>query len=423
LHNPAVLTDNFRAILRELEQGHDNYLITGKAGTGKSTLLRLFAKTTAKNHVVLAPTGVAALNAGGQTIHSFFGFPPRMMDPSELRPSRKRKMYQKLETIVIDEISMVRADMIDLIDKFLKLQRKNTMPFGGVQMVFFGDVMQIPPVIAHREEAAYLRSRYISPYFFSAHVFELETSFRPIELTEVFRQKDHHFIKLLDQIRLGSLDYDDLDFINERCQKIFPRGLPYIHLSARNAAVDRTNRAKLDELNTSSMTFPARTTGVFQSKNTLADEILVLKENAQVMFLKNDPEGKYVNGTLGIVDEMTNEAIRVKTDDEVIELGLATWEMVKYNFENEKIHSEVVGTFTQFPLKLAWAMTIHKSQGKTFDRALIDLGRGAFTSGQTYVALSRCRELEGISLSRPLQMSDIITDRILVEFNERMRRI
>ncbi|BDS10044.1 ATP-dependent DNA helicase [Aureispira anguillae] len=413
------LNPDFKACLHEMERTNNCLFITGKAGTGKSTLLRYWRAGTRKKNAVLAPTGIAALNIEGQTIHSFFGFPPRPLKKEEIKVRRNRKMFQALETIIIDEISMVRADMMEQIDFFLRVNRNNPAPFGGVQMIFFGDLFQLPPVIASREEKILFQQHYESPYFFSAAVFK-DLEINMIELRQVYRQDNRRFIRLLDSIRLRRIDEEEFNELNERYIEGFDDDDYYVILSARNAEVDRINEQKLAELTTETFSYVAKITG---SVSVLpAETPLHLKVGAQVMFLKNDPKRRYVNGTVGKVHALTQDAIKVailKPNGTIgyINVEPFEWDVVKHKInEKHEIETENVGKFTQYPLRLAWSMTIHKSQGKTFDRVIIDMGKGAFEFGQTYVALSRCRTLEGIVLRRPLRPQDIFVDERVVDF-------
>lgn len=420
------LSGDFQYVLDMIEKGGKNLFVTGRAGTGKSTLLKLFKNTTRKNLVVLAPTGIAALNVGGQTIHSFFRLPPKPMSFDELVKRRKQKMYKKIETIIIDEISMVRADLLDSIDILLRLSREDDRPFGGVQMVFFGDLFQLPPVVSSDVEAGYFSTVYESPYFFSAQVFNDGFEMKGVELNKVYRQDNRHFLRLLEAVRLNRVDYDDLDDLNERYDPKFEAPDFYITLAARNATVHAINKRKLDQIPLDSEKYKAQVTGSFPANLYPTDAALQLKLNAQVMFIKNDPEGQFVNGTIGKVVKLEKDTLTVLVADDkgeelYIKVHKMDWEIVKYKLggdRNNQIETETLGTFTQFPLKLAWAITIHKSQGKTFDKMVIDMGR-AFEFGQTYVALSRCRTLEGIVLKKELTFQDIKTDPRVVDFYER----
>lgn len=427
-HSPLVLNDDFRYVLDTLEKDGKSMFVTGRAGTGKSTLLQLFRRTTRKKTAVLAPTGVAALNVQGQTIHSFFGFPPRIVTPQEAsrKVSRKdlKRLYQNLEVLIIDEISMVRADILDGINRFLQINRENISPFGGVQVVFFGDPFQLPPVVTNDPvEVGYFRDYYETPYFFSAKVFEEpDFNLEMLELRKVYRQESRHFLRLLEAIRINNLDHDDLQDLNERWTPDFETPEGYITLSARNATADKINRTALERLPGREMTFPAEVKGQFDPGNFPTEALLRLREGAQVMFVKNDLEKQFVNGTIGKVIQLGSEKITVLVEEEngkkrKIDVAPAEWEIIRYKSEpSGEIGTETVGSFRQYPLKLAWAITIHKSQGKTFDRILVDLGSGAFEHGQLYVALSRCRTLEGIVLRQPIRHQDVITDEQVVEF-------
>ncbi len=422
---PYVLSQEFNYALDVVEKEGRHLFLTGRAGTGKSTWLRLFRQTTRKKVVVLAPTGVAALNVGGQTIHSFFGFPPRPMNARDIRKRRFRKLYERMEVLVIDEVSMVRADLMDHMDRFLRLNRGNDEPFGGVQLVLVGDLFQLPPVVASEAEQYLFSEYYASPWFFDAHVMqELLPAFEMVELRRVFRQDSRYFLRLLDAIRMGMVDHEDLEDLNERYQPHFGDEPGYITLSPYNRLVDRINLRHLRNLDTPARTYRATISGTFDPRLYPTEAELQLKVGAQVMFVVNDQAGRaYVNGTIGQVVALQPERVIVEVtesdESRTIEVEPHEWEIVRYKASDDKpgeIETEVVGTFRQLPLRLAWAVTIHKSQGKTFERVIIDMGRGAFETGQTYVALSRCRTLEGIVLKQPIRLQDIRTDERVVEF-------
>ena len=425
LTTPLELNKEFRDVLDEMEKTKKNLFITGRAGTGKSTLLGLFRSTTRKKCVVLAPTGVAALNVSGQTIHSFFGFPGKFFGPEEVRRRKDRRVYENLEVLIIDEISMVRSDLFDHIDRFLRMNRANPKPFGGVQVFLFGDMFQLPPVVSSPEEQFYFQSYYVSPYFFSAKVFEDGFECEMIELNKVYRQEARLFIRLLDAVRTGTIDFDDFEELNSRHIPNFEAKDNYITLSSRNALVNALNEKELRNLSTPECLFVAETTGLIDPKQVQIDVHLRLKLGAQVMFIKNDPKREFVNGTIGKIIRLTTQNITVQINEKGIEKEIEvekqTWEMIRYVSANEgaNISTEIIGTFKQYPLRLAWAITIHKSQGKTFDKVIIDLGTGAFEVGQTYVALSRCRTLNGIILKQPLRNNDIKVDERILDFYER----
>lgn len=430
MKEPLVLDTTFREILEQLEISKEHFFITGRAGTGKSTLLQLFRKTTGKKTVVLSPTGISALNVNGQTIHSFFQFPPKLLIPHELYPVKRiQNLLKAVEVIIIDEISMVRADVIDAIDTSLRMNRKVNEPFGGIQMIFFGDLFQLPPVVSSQEERLYFQSTYSSAYFFAAHVFQKNVHLQMIELTTVYRQSERNFIRLLDSIRTMQFDYEDLEYINERYQPDAVPEEPYLTLCSINATANQINAARLAAIREPSYFFYAEAKGDFSEKLFPTDYKLELKLHAQVLLLRNDPEKRFVNGSLGTIIEIGDEKIVVKIAKEdgssqEVDLPKMTWENNRYKLSDDaggSISSEVIGSFTQFPVKLAWAVTIHKSQGKTYDRVAIDLGRGAFEHGQTYVALSRCRTMKGIYLKKPLTHRDIMVDETVVEYYESNR--
>jgi ATP-dependent DNA helicase PIF1 len=419
------LNEQFRQALHIMEDTRKSVFITGRAGTGKSTLLNHFRQTTEKKVAVLAPTGVAALNVRGQTIHSFFGFKPNIT-PERVRIVRSgddRNIYRKLDAIVIDEISMVRADLLDCVDRFLRLNgRRKDRPFGGLQMIFIGDLYQLPPVATGAERQIF-RSLYESPYFYSAGVFSsLEMEF--VELEKIYRQHDDTFIRLLNAIRNNSITEDDLTLLNQRCLPDFepPPDEFYIYLTTTNALAEEVNDRQLTRLNGTLYTFTGRIEGEFGREYLPTAVDLQVKEGAQIMMLNNDAEGRWVNGSIGkildILPGRNSEHIVVAelADGGVVEITPYTWEIFRFFAEDGQLKSEVVGRFRQYPLMLAWAVTIHKSQGKTFDRVIIDIGKGAFAHGQTYVALSRCTTLDGIVLRRPILKKHVLMDYRVLKF-------
>ncbi|MFH1245382.1 MAG: AAA family ATPase [Candidatus Omnitrophota bacterium] len=421
------LNEQFRKALEVMEQTSENVFVTGKAGTGKSTLLDYFRSVTRKKIVVLAPTGVAALNVLGQTIHSFFGFKPDItLEKVKKIQGKRARIFRELETVIIDEISMVRADLLDCVEKFLRLNgRSGHLSFGGIQMIFIGDLYQLPPVVTPKEIEIF-RQHYTSPYFFSARLFE-GFKLRFIELEKVYRQKDEDFIRLLNAIRNNSITDEMLGILNKRVQPSADNnaGTFTLHLTTTNQMAAEINSRHLGQLKTKIFTFPADVSGDFEKYAYPADCQLQVAAGAQVMLLNNDSENRWVNGTIAEVREIRrgrkNDAdiicVRLK-DGGVEEVQPYTWELFHYRFNEDTlaIETESAGSFTQYPLKLAWAITIHKSQGKTFEQVVIDMGRGAFAYGQTYVALSRCTSLAGITLKRPLRKSDIRMDWNIVRF-------
>lgn len=411
--------------LMEKSKGH--VFVTGRAGTGKSTLLQYFRFRTAKNVVILAPTGVAAVNVGGQTIHSFFKFKPNVTVSSIKKKKTAHKdkptIYKKLTTIVIDEVSMVRADLLDCIDRFLRYNGPDVeSPFGGVQIIFMGDLYQLPPVVTSREREIF-RDHYATPYFFSARVFE-EIDLQFVELETVYRQKDGEFIRLLNGIRNRTITDDDLELLNQRCDPDFdpPDEDFYISLTSVNATADEINERQLSRLKGKTWKARGSVEGKFEKEYLPTALELNLKQGAQIMLLNNDSFGRWINGTIGKVmgfvqDDEGDEVIVALLDNgDIVEIARNTWEIYRYFLKGKELASEPVGSFTQYPVRLAFAVTIHKSQGKTFERALIDVGRGTFAHGQMYVALSRCVSLEGIVLRQPLKKSHILMDWKIVRF-------
>ena len=420
------LNDRFVQALELMEQGGRSVFITGRAGTGKSTLLSYFRNSTAKTIAVLAPTGVAALNVKGQTIHSFFGFRTNITLERVRRihySDEDDNIYKKLDAIVIDEISMVRADLLDCVDKFLRLNGPNRRrPFGGIQVIFFGDLYQLPPVVTGTEKAV-LKELYETPYFYSASVFtSLDMEF--IELEKVYRQHEGQFLDLLNSIRNNTVSEEGLELLNQR---YLPRFEPppddfYIYMTTTNKLAREINNQRLEELKGSASTFTARIEGEFDDKSMPTAAVLQVKVGAQIMMVNNDSDGRWVNGSIGkitgmAVDENEETVIIAElTDGTEVEISPYTWEIYKFYVEEGLLQSETVGKFRQYPLMLAWAVTIHKSQGKTFDRVIIDIGRGTFSFGQAYVALSRCTTLEGIVLKKPILKKHIWTDYRVVKF-------
>ncbi len=419
------LTDEFSQTFDLMENSNDCLFITGKAGTGKSTLLRYFRAKTQKNIAVLASTGISAITVNGQTIHSFFQFPPRFIQQSEIRLlGRTRQLIQKVDTIIIDEASMVRADIMDGIDYSLRINRANDKPFGGVQIILMGDLFQLPPVV-RADTREIFEKKYAGPYFFSARVFK-EIAIRCIELIHIFRQKDPKFISLLNNIREGVHTERDLKFLNSRVVRETNEKSTYITLTPRNDDAARINTEHLDKINEPPQTFTAIVTDEFKESEYPNEFYLVLKSNAQVMMIRNDTEQKrWVNGSLGHVEKLTSSSIRVNINGKVHEVLREKWEKIQYiyNPDTEAVEAKVIGTFEQFPTRLAWAITIHKSQGQTFDNVDIDIGDGAFAHGQVYVALSRCTSLEGIRLKRNISRRDVIFDHRVREFNLQSREI
>lgn len=421
----------FRQIEALINYTDTSVFMTGKAGTGKSTFLKYITTTTRKKHVVLAPTGIAAVNAGGQTLHSFFHLPlkPLMPDDPEFAPDRlsKRMKYSKqfvkllkeLELIIIDEISMVRADVIDFIDKLLRHYcRNNHRPFGGKQLLMVGDVFQLEPVVTSQAREI-LRHAYSNFYFFSARVFA-EFDLVPIELHKVYRQSDAEFVGMLDRVRSGNPDADDLRRINARVRAATDdSGCMTMTIATRREIVDHINESHLDALPDKAITFTAEVKDDFPESSFPTDRYLTLKKGAQVVFIRNDPEGRWVNGTIGHIYELKPTELQVVLEDgDIHTIEPEVWNNVEYSYDEKerKVIETVKGSFRQYPVKLAWALTIHKSQGLTFSHIIIDVGPGAFTGGQSYVALSRCTSLEGITMASPLRPSDIYVSTAVQQF-------
>lgn len=413
------ITPEFQRAFDLMENSTKSAFITGKAGTGKSTLLKYFRLKTSKNTVVLAPTGIAALNVNGQTIHSFFQFPPELLQKNRIQKIYKKvPLFQKIDILIIDEISMVRADMLDAIDYSLRLHRDSDIPFGGVQIIFFGDMYQLPPVVTG-DLKQYFADNFESEYFFGADVFG-SFKFQIIELQKIFRQKDAFFINMLNNIREGKVLASDLTSLNSRLVPDFKASKDdlFITLASTNSIADNENQRRLNFISNPTLTYSASVSGDFESKSYPTDLNLNLKVDAQVMLIKNDPDKRWVNGTIGKVVSLTDNSVKVEVNGSKYDLERATWENIEYKYDQEekKILPIVKGSFTQYPLKLAWAVTIHKSQGRTFQQVVIDLGNGAFAHGQTYVALSRCTSFEGIILKNSIRAKDIIVDQKVKNF-------
>lgn len=395
----------------------ENYFITGKAGTGKSLLLQHLKDYSLKNLVVVAPTGVAALNVGGQTIHSLFLIPPTFIAPDSLPHNKKiSKLLKNIEVLVIDEVSMVRADLMDAMDHSFRMARDSNEAFGGVQVIMFGDLYQLPPIVSDPELDRYFKENNGGYHFFNANVWK-RSQFATYELSEVFRQKDESFKKILNAIRVGESDTDLLDSLNKRTG-FEPPDDGYVYLTTNNYKANRINAQKLATLPTVERSYKAKTSGTVDARTFPTDENLHLKVGAQVMILRNDTEKRWINGTIGTVTALFSDSVAVEVDGSEYKIPLATWNKVRYSFsaKTNKLQESITSSFTQFPLRLAWALTIHKSQGKTFDNVVIDMDKGSFSSGQTYVALSRCTTLNGIYLTQPIKREDVIVDASIVAF-------
>ncbi len=442
--SPDLTNVEQQTVLHLLRESQDCIFLTGKAGTGKSTLLRYIAQNTHKKHVILASTGIAALNVGGQTIHSFFKLPFRPLPPDDpdlvnehrmfemLRYSKShRELIRQLELVIIDEVSMVRADTIDAIDRILRVYRGHrNFPFGGVQILFVGDLHQLEPVVK-TEERLILQRFYNSHFFFSARVFQpLDSGYCRligIELHKVYRQEDPTFVSLLDRLRTGTVQSEDIQLINTRVSigSLEEQKDLVITLSSKRMQVAQINEACLDRLDGKSILLQGFVEGDFAENLHPTELQLSLKNGAQVMFLVNDRDKRWANGTIGKIariDEDLGLVFVEMANGDIHPVERHIWENIRYSFDEEKqeIVSEVLGVFHQYPLRLAWAITIHKSQGLTFDKVVIDLKERIFASGQAYVALSRCRSLEGMTLNAPLVRRDVIVRHEVSQYYQTM---
>ena len=424
--------------IRIIQHTHQTLFLTGKAGTGKSTFLRYIAQTTKKKYIVLAPTGIAAINAGGSTLHSFFKLPFHPLLPNDTRYTQqklkdtlkyngeKRKILREVELIIIDEISMVRADLIDFIDKVLRVYSRNIyQPFGGKQLLLVGDMYQLEPVLKE-DERQLLKPYYSSPFFFDALVFK-EMKLVSIELQKVYRQTDPVFINILDSIRTTRVSINQLSTLNQQVGKAITneKNKLAITLSGKRDTVDHINEQELSCLPGKTIMLYGHIEGDFPENNLPTPIELYLKVGAQVLFIKNDKEKRWVNGTLGTIvsfskEEPTIIVVRTEKGEEVnVEQEIWSNVIYSYNEKEQKIEEQEIGVYQQYPLKLAWAITIHKSQGLTFNNVNIDLTGGVFAGGQTYVALSRCTSLEGISLKYPIRKEDVFIRSEIVQFAQR----
>jgi len=401
-------------------------MITGRAGTGKSTLVREMVRQGGRNQVVLAPTGVAALNVCGATIHSFFGLPPRIINPKDIRPSPSRRLlYQKLDRIIIDEMSMVRADVLDAIDHSLRINRGNEEPFGGVKILLIGDFLQLPPVVTSEEEEILAHCGYQTPHLASANALQgLNVKF--LELATVHRQDDLRFIRMLGDLRIGENVENVVNALNAECYGPHRQpGMPIV-LTATNAQADSHNQAKMAALPSRAVTYAGVVQRAFPEKDFPAPANLQLKREARVILVKNDPKRRWVNGSLGTVTRTGADSVWVRLDgrSDDCEVNREKWDRIKYRWSqtDNRIVTEIVGSYNQIPLKLAWAITIHKSQGLTLENVRVDLQTGAFASGQAYVALSRAKSLAGLSLSHPLAVADVRVDPTLLAVTEEIAR-
>ena len=431
--NIDLNNEDFQNVWNLIQHTRQSVFLTGKAGTGKSTFLRYICENTKKKYVVLAPTGIAAVNVGGQTLHSFFKIPfkPLLPDdpdfsPKQIRktqrfPKEKVKLLKELELIIIDEISMVRADIIDFVDKLLKIYSGNMRePFGGKQLLFVGDIFQLEPVVT-RDMREILSRFYKQFFFFNAHVFGA-LGLIPIELRKIYRQKDDEFISMLDRVRVNAASWADMALLNSRCDPNYSNSDDAfaITLATRRDTVNAINDEHMAALKTPEFSYQGQIEGEFPENDLPTALTLVLKEGAQVIFIRNDKDGRWVNGTIGKVNHLSPDKVWIEMEDgEINEIEPEAWENIQYSYDEKKkvVVENVLGSFSQFPIKPAWALTVHKSQGLTFNHVVIDFAGGAFTGGQTYVALSRCTSLDGITLLKPLSGRDIIVHPAVVNFS------
>lgn len=409
--------------------------LTGKAGTGKSTFLKYICETTQKKHVVLAPTGIAAVNVGGQTLHSFFKIPLKPLvpdDPDYANPARMRKMLRytkdkvklirELDLIIIDEISMVRADVIDFIDRVLRVYSGNMRePFGGKQLLFVGDIFQLEPVVTP-DTRDILRRYYKNFFFFSAQAFS-KINLVPIELQKIYRQSDSDFISLLDRVRVNHPTPNDIARLNQRYNPDFKeeKGVFSMTLATRRDTVDAINDEHMQAIKSPERIYEGVIEGDFPENSLPTARLLSLKVGAQVIFIRNDKEKRWCNGTIGKVAQLEDERVRVELEDgSEVFVQIEVWENMQYTYneKEKKVEEKVLGSFAQIPIKPAWALTVHKSQGLTFNNVVLDFAGGAFSSGQTYVALSRCTSIDGITLLKPLNERDIIVNIAVVDFSK-----
>lgn len=423
-----ILTEEFRSALSLFENSDENWFLTGNAGTGKTTLVKKFREQTKKKVVLLAPTGIAAFNVKGQTINSFFHFPPCIITPEIIsKIHTNNRIYKTVDTIIIDEVSMVRADVFEGIDIFMRKHgRDSNRPFGGAQIILVGDPYQLPPVVTSEEEPIISRF-YKTPYFFSTEAYK-KGNFQFLELIEIHRQHDENFIGFLNLVRQGKVDMQILKPINDRLvESVYTHSERQgVTLSTTNSVATIINRTQLLKLPEPEYEFRAKIRKDFpEEKNTIVPRKLVLRKGARVMTLKNT--GKFKNGDMGTVTKLDKSNIIIKLDStgEKIVVLPQKWENIRYKVDpgTNSIKMEVVGELRQFPLRLAWAITVHKSQGMTFDRVNVDYSRSPFVGGQTYVALSRCRTLEGLTITKELYPNDVFVDDRIVDYMNNLQKI
>lgn len=418
--SPALGTQ-YNPAVKWLRDNPKNLFLTGRAGTGKTTLLRQLIEQEAATTIVLAPTGVAAMNIGGQTLHSFFKFPPRLLDTPDIKRMANARIARKMTTLIIDEISMVRADMLQILDETLRLNRADRSPFGGVRVIVSGDLHQLPPVI-EADVAPILQEKYGGAWFHKANGFQYG-NFHLLALKHVFRQQDDEaFLEILGQLRQGGLEQKNAETLNARVsgQSAVEASDTHIVLTPNNNAAWRINQTRLETLDTREQLFEATIDGQMDEKSYPTDADLRLKIGARIMLIRNDTMGRWVNGSIGYIREFEDDAAIVEVEGDYHRIEAVTWEKFRYDWDRKegKISRSTIGSFKQLPVRLAYAVTIHKAQGLTMDKVYIDFDRGFFAHGQAYVALSRCRSLDGLELSRALRPNDIHIDRSAFKFGE-----
>lgn len=422
--------NNLEYAWSKLNETNGHIFLTGNAGTGKSTLIRKFIKENEGEVIVCAPTGIAATNIGGVTIHNFFHFPARPINKDSIKwldqnksvEAEKKSIILRAKYLIIDEISMVRADIMDQIDWFFKKNFPTFPNFAGLKIIMIGDLDQLPPVVSTDEEKRMISTRFDSEFFFSAKCWQ-ENKFNTIKLTHIFRQSDPIFINFLNDIKNNTLAPFDLEKINHLCVKDY--GLKPedgVMLCSTNAIVNEVNNAMIDRLDSDLVTLEGIKTGSFENKNSPVEEFLKVKIGCRIMTMRNDIHGQYFNGSIGILEDISEDTLKIKLDNgNKFEIERVNFETIEYIFDEktDKIKHTVTGSLSQFPIKISYALTIHRSQGQTFEKVIIDLGdRGAFAHGQTYVALSRCTTLAGLTLRRPLKQSDLIYNKSVLKFNK-----
>ena len=422
------ITPDYQAVIEAIDRGDPYIFVSGKAGTGKTTLIGHLRETVSGNVVVVAPTGIAALQVRGVTIHSFFRLPPRLIFPEEdIKPLRDKRLYKDICLLIIDEISMVRADVVDAMDLFLRENGpQKGKPFGGIQVMFVGDLFQLPPVVSVADMQVLADRGYEGPYFFCAMALHRK-DVTMVELNKIFRQKDASFANLLNQIRINQDTDKAIDILNAQCyrkEQIVDEQT--ITLTTTNARADQINAAGLKAIEADAKVYLGKTTGKFSvdDRNLPSPNQLTLKVGAKVMFTATDSgfPKRWVNGTIGVVREMLPDKVKVMVQNgpysNTVEVTGYQWESYRYDHDmmSGKISPSIIGTYVQIPLMLAWAVTIHKSQGKTLDKVKVDLSTGTFASGQVYVALSRCKTIDGITLQRPIEPRDVSCDQEIKRF-------